>query len=458
MSKIKILKLMSVFTLSVIFAACSSAPSSNTEINDNSKPTARNIPVADILYVDLNPLNVNASLTALSDTVFARYQTQEVPAGAPEGFPVLAATQNRPYFVVQLYDSADNGLPTIGVVIRTDDLYIAGYINDMRANPVNQTFYRYARGENPILAVDGVNRTVNTNVNDRYGPEEGMNGLVNYFNIRNSIIAIAALDGGPNNGVINFQTTQLFSPLLSESIRFSNVLRAMIRVMQRVQNPTTGLPPQFRFIDEWRRFFRNWNRDTGILRDLLTTPVIDITVRERINEIRRRVHIFLRATAAVVAGTFRITPQDPPTTNPPAPPPASIFRYVIGSFESGNGKWISEVRQEIKQTRDVIGNIVLDSGVEWPLSYCIHYQGSTGDDFFQSAIGRNSGNLNLFFVGRASFGVTDSAIQDQQWHDITNLTGNHNLISQTEYRLDQAGTEDTNINGTVVSSESSCQP
>jgi hypothetical protein len=451
-------KLIFVFIASIVFSACSNTLLGNNETNNTSKPVTRTVPVADIIYVDLNPLNVQRSLSDLSNTIYNRYQATEVPAGAVEGFPVmgLAAVENNPYVVVQLYDSADSGLPTIGVVIGTTDLYIAGYINNMRDGATNQTFYRYTNAR--VTQVTGVNRTQDMGFTDSYGDTESQQ-IVDYFNIRRQIQVIATLNGGQNNGIITQTTTRVLSPLLAESIRFSPVLGEMIRIMQRVQNQTTGQPPQFRFADFFARYFGNWDSDTTHLRDYLASPLRDDPlIRNLIAIVRQRVHIFLRATPAQLEGAIRATLTDIITTLPPTPPPASIFRYVIGSFESGNGKWISEVRQEIKQTRDALANDVPDPSVEWPLAYCIHYQGSEGNPFFQNAIGRNSGNLNLFFEGRDSFSVTDSAIQDQRWHAITNLTGNHNLISQTEYRLDENGSKDTNINGTVVSSTSSCQP
>jgi hypothetical protein len=142
-------------------------------------------------------------------------------------------------------------------------------------------------------------------------------------------------------------------------------------------------------------------------------------------------------------------------------PPTSIFRYVIGSFETGGGKWISEVRQEIKQIRDFSGNPVNDATQEWPLSYCIHFQGDDRSDFFKNSINRNKGNLKLFFEGRDPVDVNrgkDFAVQDQRWHTVPDFTGNHNLINRSEYKLDARGSRDLTITGTEVSTTSTCQP
>ncbi len=264
--------------LFISLASCSTQMAEKPTI----KPLA--IPERLVYRLDVSKKSVSEALQGLAtrfEREFGRFYIR--PSTATEDRieiinPNLATTT--PYIILRVESHDDSDAPgvgnpaeevlPVGLVVRTEDFYIQGYID----HPESETAVYYHYRDATIRDI-GLPNPVVLNVKTDYvvNEQEGIDRLSVLARLRDL-----------RNGQVTNSTSRLLAAVFAESVRFNDVRRDMIAVMAQ----TLGVGASLNWSSLFSLYFRNWTRYTSELRSLLSLPrsSLDIFQLARIGFLR----------------------------------------------------------------------------------------------------------------------------------------------------------------------------
>jgi hypothetical protein len=269
-----ILKLLCIIGFTIGVAACSSTPSNDAVgVNNPSNPTSRRVPERLIYRVSLERSGVITGIGNLAQRFVQEFTYETRAAGTGiiiETINSLAA-ENQPYIVV-VVNSPEDGLRGVGIVIRTSDLYVQGYIQNVNSDLINPdlgvvgTPRYYYYNDASIRSIEGIgdDNTQRLRIGSAYVDDPATTLS------RDDIIAsLREVDGGR----ITNNTTRLIVTLIAESIRFVDVRRRINIIMTSTAEEN--------FSNLRSNLLKNWAGFGREFRRLLALPLNFLTDTEQ---------------------------------------------------------------------------------------------------------------------------------------------------------------------------------
>jgi hypothetical protein len=276
-----ILKLLSGIGLTVSFMACSNKSADNSIIvNKPLNPiTSKIIQEKDIYRLDVSQSNIAEALQNLAgrfEREFGKYYV--APAGSSEKIETINpfVSLSRPYIILRVEAVGTTDIPgvplveetakPVGIVIRTSDLYIEGYIDNMDLNGDGATYYYY--------------KDATTNQITGVPNRKQMNISTDYVAVSDSIdrISFLARLRDIREGRISDSTSRLMASIFSESVRFNTVRMQIINVLSK--SAASGIFASVNFLPLWDTYFKNWRSLSKELYDYLKLPALSLDIKQ----------------------------------------------------------------------------------------------------------------------------------------------------------------------------------
>jgi hypothetical protein len=281
------LKIVCVVGLTVGVVACSSNPALEAiNAGQTSNTTTRIVPENLVYNVNLGREFIARDIYNMAYQFKKEFGGNVVRPGSGRTIAIETINPNaasgQPYMVIRV-QSPEEGFTPVGVVVRTQDLHVQGYVSNMDTvgSPATYLYYNDAT----IQAVTGVSANEKLPIASAYINDSTVNLT------RVSMVA-AFKEVGLRN--ITNNTIVQIAPLLTESIRFGEVRTNVLQVMQ---NATSSL--NFSALRD--NYFKNWSALSIEMYSLLAFPDPNAVQLQRI--IKLTSIIFLGTLGTIVNDT-----------------------------------------------------------------------------------------------------------------------------------------------------------